>query len=94
LSRQWIRRAVFFSVEDLQNAIRESLDGWNENPKPFVWTATVQSIMEKLSPAVGKSWRRFNPAALCHGAEKKSNGATKSNNEEQQRCLVISQTLH
>ncbi|MGB8594753.1 MAG: IS630 family transposase, partial [Candidatus Sulfotelmatobacter sp.] len=49
LSRQCIRRGAFFSVEDLQKAIREFLDAWNENPKPFVWTATVESIMEKLS---------------------------------------------
>ncbi len=49
LSRQCIRRGAFLSVEDLQKAIREFLDAWNENPKPFVWTATVQSIMEKLS---------------------------------------------
>jgi len=25
------------------------LAAWNENPKPFVWTATVDSIVEKLS---------------------------------------------
>ena len=23
--------------------------GWNQNPKPFVWTATVESIQEKHS---------------------------------------------
>jgi len=49
LSRQCIRRGAFFSVEDLKKAIGEFLDAWNENPKPFVWTATVKSIMEKLS---------------------------------------------
>jgi hypothetical protein len=36
-------------VEDLQKAIEEFLAAWNEKPKPFVWTATVESIMEKLS---------------------------------------------
>jgi len=25
------------------------LAAWNENPKPFVWTATVESIVAKLS---------------------------------------------
>ena len=25
------------------------LAAWNQNPKPFVWTATVESIVEKLS---------------------------------------------
>jgi transposase len=49
LSRQCIRRGAFFSVEDLKKAIREFLAAWNENPRPFVWTATVDSIMEKLS---------------------------------------------
>lgn len=49
LSRQCIRRGAFFSVEDLQKAIWEFLDSWNEKPRPFIWTATVESIMEKLS---------------------------------------------
>jgi hypothetical protein len=49
LSRQCVRRGAFFSVEDLQKAIREFFDAWNENPKPFVRTATVESIVEKLS---------------------------------------------
>ena len=49
LSTQCIRRGAFFSVEDLQQAIFEFLDAWNENPQPFVWTATVDSILEKLS---------------------------------------------
>ena len=44
-----IRRAVFVSVEDLQKAIEEFLVAWNSDPQPFVWTATVESIPEKLS---------------------------------------------
>jgi transposase/transcriptional regulator with XRE-family HTH domain len=49
LSRQCIRRGAFFSVADLEKAIREFLDAWNEDPKPLVWTATVESIMGKLA---------------------------------------------
>jgi transposase len=49
LSSQCIRRGAFFSVDELKKAIREFLAAWNEDPKPFVWTATVESIMEKLS---------------------------------------------
>jgi hypothetical protein len=30
-------------------AINEFLAAWNEKPKPFVWTATVESIVEKLA---------------------------------------------
>ena len=44
-----IRRGVFRSVTDLKVAIDEFLMAWNKNPKPFVWTATVESITEKLS---------------------------------------------
>jgi transposase len=44
-----IRRGVFVSVEDLEDAIAEFLAVWNSDPKPFVWTATVESIVAKLS---------------------------------------------
>lgn len=47
LSGKRIRRGVFVSVEDLQQAIEEFLAAWNS--KPFVWTATVDSIVEKLN---------------------------------------------
>jgi transposase len=44
-----IRRGVFRSVDDLKAAIAAFLTAWNKKPKPFVWTATVDSIMQKLS---------------------------------------------
>jgi transposase len=49
LTGKRIRRGVFVSVEDLQAAIEEFLRAWNADPKPLVWTATVESIVEKLS---------------------------------------------
>src|SRR3974390_2109118 len=49
LTGKRIRQGVFVSVEDLQQAIGEFLAAWNNDPKPFVWTATVESIVEKLS---------------------------------------------
>jgi transposase len=48
LTGKRIRRGVFVSVEDLKQAIEEFLSAWNADPKPFVWTATVDSIVEKL----------------------------------------------
>ena len=39
----------FVSVADLVAAIEEYLAAWNANPKPFLWTATVESIVEKLA---------------------------------------------
>jgi transposase len=49
LTNKRIRRGSFHSVEDLTAAIDEFLAAWNERPKPFVWTATVDSILAKLA---------------------------------------------
>src|ERR1022692_2670320 len=49
LDNKAIRRGVFLSVADLQTSIEAFLTVWNQNPKPFVWTATVESIQEKLT---------------------------------------------
>ena len=49
LTNKRIRRDSFLSIEDLIAAIQEFLAAWNEAPKPFVWTATVDSILAKLS---------------------------------------------
>jgi transposase len=49
LTNKRIRRGSFLSVDDLIAAIEDFLDAWNENPKPFVWTATVDSIVAKLA---------------------------------------------
>jgi transposase len=49
LTGKRIRRGVFVSVDDLKEAIAEFLAAWNTDPKPFVWTATVDSIVQKLN---------------------------------------------
>lgn len=49
LTNKRIRRDSFLSVDDLVAAIEEFLSAWNENPKPFLWTATVDSILAKLA---------------------------------------------
>jgi transposase len=51
LTQKAVRRGSFGSVRDLQKAIEEFLETWNENPRPFVWTATVEKIMEKVNRA-------------------------------------------
>src|SRR5437660_2297953 len=48
LTSKRLRRGTFLSVPELITAIEEFMDTWNRNPKPFVWTATVDSIVEKL----------------------------------------------
>lgn len=49
LTDKAIRRGVFHSVPDLQQAIAAFLQNWNENPNPFVWTATAESIWTKIT---------------------------------------------
>ncbi len=49
LTNKRIRRDSFLSVGDLEVAIQEFLAAWNESPRPFLWTATVDSILAKLA---------------------------------------------
>jgi transposase len=49
LDNKAVRRGVFHSVAELQSTITSFLKAWNAAPRPFVWTATVESIQEKLN---------------------------------------------
>ncbi len=48
LTRRRLRRGVFHSIADLQAAINRYLRQHNDDPKPFVWTKSADSIFEKL----------------------------------------------
>jgi len=60
LSEKAVRRGAFRSVADLEHAIREFMQAWNANPTPFVWTATVESILEKLARC-RRRWEQVQP---------------------------------
>ena len=49
LTDKAIRRGVFHSVNDLVTAIEDYLKVNNDNPKPFVWTATAEQILAKVA---------------------------------------------
>jgi transposase len=49
LTEKRIRRESFFSVKELIQAIGEYLDANNRQPKPFVWTASIDEILAKIS---------------------------------------------
>jgi transposase len=49
LTRRRLRRGVFRSIVDLQAAINRYLKEHNDDPKPFVWTKTANSILEKTT---------------------------------------------
>lgn len=46
-----LKRGVFYSIDDLTDAIMEYLTNHNKNPKPFIWTASAQDILEKVKRA-------------------------------------------
>jgi len=46
-----IRRGVFKSVNALVAAIMEYLEANNADPKPFVWTASMETILSKVKRA-------------------------------------------
>jgi len=46
-----LRRGIFSSVPDLIASIERYLTVTNNNPKPYVWTATAESILAKVHRA-------------------------------------------
>jgi transposase len=51
LTENRIRRGVFLDLEQLIIAIGDYIDRHNESPKPFIWTATANDILEKVTRA-------------------------------------------
>ena len=51
LTQNRLRRGVFRDVEELITAIGDYIDHHNRKPKPFIWTAKAQDILEKVKRA-------------------------------------------
>jgi transposase len=49
LTKRRLKRGVFGSIVELQAAINRFLAEANDDPKPFVWTADPDRILEKVS---------------------------------------------
>jgi transposase len=43
-----LQRSDHHSVQALESDIRKWVQGWNQNPKPFVWTKTAEQILGSL----------------------------------------------
>lgn len=48
-SHRRLQRGVFHSLVDLQAAINRYLGEHNRKPKPFIWTADPDRIIEKVN---------------------------------------------
>src|SRR6516165_7273990 len=51
LTQNRLRRGAFRDVEELIIAIESYIDRHNESPKPFIWTAKANDILEKVKRA-------------------------------------------
>lgn len=51
LTRRRLKRGVFTSVANLENAIYSYIDEANQNPKPFVWVAKPRRILAAVKRA-------------------------------------------
>jgi transposase len=83
LDNKAIKRGIFLSVDDLQASIAAFLNAWNEDPKPFVWTATVEAHTGETHPMPPDA--RTDPARLYK---------SESSETEEIGCIAISWTLH
>ena len=54
LTDKKIRRGVHKSVQALEADIRQWIDHWNENPKPFAWVKTADEILSSLAEYMSK----------------------------------------
>jgi transposase len=71
LDNKAIKRGVFLSVDDLQTSVASFRAVWNENPKPFIWTATVESIQDKLTRC-RRTLEQIQPVCTSPKARKRS----------------------
>jgi transposase len=48
LTTKLLRRGQHRSVRQLNAEIRQWIDDWNENPRPYVWTKTAEQILDSV----------------------------------------------
>jgi hypothetical protein len=61
------------SVPDLKQAIEAFMQAWNQNPRPFIWTATVEGIIKKIERARVKM-EQIKPGSTLPRGRKKAAG--------------------
>lgn len=66
LTEKAIRRGVFTSVRDLEDAIDVYLIEHNRDPKPFIWTASAKDILAKVVRAHEALQARLAALEVAH----------------------------
>ncbi len=59
LTTKKLRRSTHRSVRALNKDIRDWIDTWNDNPRPYIWTKTADQILE----SIGNYCQRINNSA-------------------------------
>jgi hypothetical protein len=77
-----VPRRSFSSVPDLIAAIEEFIEAWNRDPKPFIWTARAEDILEKIE----RCRRRLEEIKPGCSAPRAKKGRA--------ACLVVCATEH
>jgi hypothetical protein len=49
MTERRLRRGAFRSTRELEDAIRDYLNTYNRDPKPFLWTKTADEILENIA---------------------------------------------
>jgi transposase len=49
LTNKQLKRGTHRSVRELNTDIRNWIETWNQNPRPYVWTKTADQILETIS---------------------------------------------
>ena len=83
LTQQRLRRGVFCSVQELVAAIKDYLTHHNANPKPFVWSTTVETILGKIRKCKGPAGGGSKPPCA---ASVKSRGGKDSDGYKVVNC--------
>ena len=67
LTDRRLRRGVFTSIAELEEAIHLWASHWNDDPKPFVWKATAAEIIEKVQRGRAALNRQINSTTKHQG---------------------------
>ena len=49
LTNKWLRRGTHRSTKELESAITDWINHWNDEPKPFVWHKSADEILDTLA---------------------------------------------
>ena len=76
LTQKRIRRGVFHSVPHLESCLKQYIETYNENPRPFVWTEVGRRDHQegRPGPEGARSRLRLNVVCVGHYSSETANG--------------------